>query len=64
MQPLEGFKILEMGTFGPATLAAGLLADLGMEVIRIEPPPHPSRSTTDNKDVDGDLIPIPPGGVS
>ena len=65
MQPLEGYKILEMGTFGPATLAAGLLADLGMEVIRIEPPAHPSRSVSSSKDkdVDGDGIPAPPGGV-
>lgn len=63
MQPLEGYKILEMGTFGPATLAAGLLADLGMEVIRIESPSHPSRSVTTSPDVDGDNIPAPPGGV-
>lgn len=52
-----------MGTFGPATLAAGLLADLGMEVIRIEPPLHPSRITTRSKEEDGDGIPAPPGGV-
>ncbi len=63
MQPLEGFTILEMGTFGPATQAAGLLADLGMEVIRIEPPPHPNRSSTTSTEVDGDGIPVPPGGV-
>lgn len=63
MQPLEDFRILEMGTFGPATQAAGLLADLGMEVIRIEPPPHPSRSVSSSEGVDGDGIPIPPGGV-
>ncbi|MBI4595143.1 MAG: CoA transferase [Candidatus Tectomicrobia bacterium] len=63
MQALEGYRILEMGTFGPATQAAGLLADLGMEVIRIEPPPHPSRSSTTSREVDGDGIPVPPGGV-
>lgn len=63
MQPLQDYRVLEMGTFGPATQAVGLLADLGMEVIRIEPPSHPSRSTTGKSEVDGDGIPIPPGGV-
>src|SRR5262245_23984309 len=37
--PLEGIKVVEIGFWvaGPAT--AGILADWGAEVIKIEPPP-------------------------
>lgn len=63
MEPLEGITCLEMGTFGPATFAAGLLADLGMTVIRVEPPPHPSRAVTSNDEIDGDNLPKTPGGI-
>ncbi|MSQ22904.1 MAG: CoA transferase [Dehalococcoidia bacterium] len=35
---LEGLKIIEMGTFGPATMAAGWLGDMGADIIMVEAP--------------------------
>ena len=35
--PLAGYRILEMGGIGPAPFAAMMLADLGAEVIRVDP---------------------------
>ena len=37
MGPLEGFRVIEMAGIGPGPYAAMLLADMGAEVIRIEP---------------------------
>lgn len=34
---LEGVKIIDMGTFGPANVTAGHLGDLGADVIVVEP---------------------------
>ncbi|MDP4014874.1 MAG: CaiB/BaiF CoA-transferase family protein [Candidatus Nanopelagicales bacterium] len=36
--PLVGLRVLEMGAIGPVPFAAGLLADLGAECLRIESP--------------------------
>src|SRR6202049_349211 len=37
-QPLEGLRVLELGSFVAAPLAARMLADFGAEVIKVEPP--------------------------
>ncbi len=36
--PLEGVKIIEIATYAPANIAAGWLADLGADIVVIEPP--------------------------
>ncbi len=38
MQALEGIRIVEIATHGPAAFCGGMLGDLGAEVIRIEVP--------------------------
>ena len=38
MLPLEGIHVLELDTRGPASFSAGMLGDLGAEVIRVELP--------------------------
>ena len=35
---LEGIKVIEMGTYGPAGYAAGWLADMGADVVMVESP--------------------------
>ncbi len=37
-QALEGLKVIEMGTTGPANMAAGWLGDMGADVIMVEAP--------------------------
>jgi formyl-CoA transferase len=37
-QPLAGVRVLELGSFVAAPLAARMLADFGAEVIKVEPP--------------------------
>ena len=37
-QPLAGVRVLELGSFVAAPLAARILADFGAEVIKVEPP--------------------------
>lgn len=39
--PLEGFRVLEVGSLIAGPFAGRLLADLGAEVIKIEPPDKP-----------------------
>ena len=36
--PLDGIKIIEIATYAPANMAAGWLADLGADIIVVEPP--------------------------
>ncbi|MEI2718456.1 MAG: CaiB/BaiF CoA-transferase family protein [Candidatus Nanopelagicales bacterium] len=36
--PLAGLKVVELNAIGPVPMAAGLLADLGADVLRIEAP--------------------------
>ena len=36
--PLDGVKIIEIATYAPANIAAGWLADLGAEIVVVEPP--------------------------
>ncbi|MFA7248304.1 MAG: CaiB/BaiF CoA-transferase family protein [Dehalococcoidia bacterium] len=36
--PLDGVKIIEIATYAPANMAAGWLADLGADIIVVEPP--------------------------
>ena len=36
--PLEGLKVVEVATWIAAPVAATILADLGADVIKIEPP--------------------------
>ena len=36
--PLDGVKVIEIAAFAPANMAAGWLADLGAEIVVIEPP--------------------------
>lgn len=38
MGPLAGIKVVELGSIGPAPMAAMLLADLGATVLRVERP--------------------------
>ena len=37
-RPLEGIRVVEMATFIAAPCTARFLADLGAEVIKVEPP--------------------------
>jgi len=38
MGPLDGVRIVEMGSIGPGPFAAMMLADMGADIIRIERP--------------------------
>ena len=61
--PLQDVKIIEMGNFGPSTYGVFMLGDLGADIVRVKPPPHPSRPKPGTAEVDEDGTPIPPGGV-
>ena len=50
MGPLEGIRIIEMAGIGPGPYAAMLLADMGAEVIRVEP------AGTENRWADRDVL--------
>ena len=36
MEPLQGYKVLELAGIGPGPMAAMLLADMGAQVLRVE----------------------------
>ena len=38
MGPLDGLRVLDIGTLFPAGLTAAMLGDLGADVIKVEPP--------------------------
>ena len=61
--PLQGVKIIEMGNTGPSTYGVFMLGDLGADIIRVKPPPHPSRPKAGSAEYDEDGTAIPPGGV-
>ena len=43
--PLEGIKVVELGVWVAGPGAAGILADWGADVIKVEPPSgYPARS--------------------
>src|SRR5262249_742873 len=41
--PLNGFKVLEFASIGPAPFAAMLLSDMGADIIRIDRKGSPAR---------------------
>ena len=41
--PLDGLKVIELGQLIAGPFAAKTLADFGADVVKIEPPPHPTR---------------------
>jgi alpha-methylacyl-CoA racemase len=41
--PLAGIRVVELSGIGPGPHAAMLLADMGADVVRVNPPPHRSR---------------------
>jgi len=47
MLPLEGIKVLDLGTMTPGKYCTFLLGDLGAEVIRVERPTGPSAAISD-----------------
>ncbi len=38
MGPLQGVRIIELAGLGPAPFGCMMLADLGADVVRVEPP--------------------------
>ncbi|MBW2295896.1 MAG: CoA transferase, partial [Deltaproteobacteria bacterium] len=58
--PMEGIKVVEMGVWVAGPAAAGILAEWGADVIKIEPPGlgDPARSFA--KMLGGDLDMNPP----
>lgn len=58
--PLEGLRVLELGTLIGGPFTGRLLADFGAEVIKIEPPdkPDPMRAWGKQKDGEGLWWPI------
>jgi alpha-methylacyl-CoA racemase len=47
--PLEGIRIVELGTQTPGKQCTGLLADLGADVIRVERPGAPTQITSEDR---------------
>jgi crotonobetainyl-CoA:carnitine CoA-transferase CaiB-like acyl-CoA transferase len=53
--PLEGLRVLDIGTLFPAGLCSAMLGDLGADVIKVEPPGGDSLRTMGAK-VDGQSL--------
>jgi formyl-CoA transferase len=58
-QPLNGVRVLELGSFVAAPLAARILADFGADVIKVEPPRRGDELRTW-----GTMIPTESGQIS
>jgi len=58
-QPLNGVRVLELGSFVAAPLAARILADFGADVIKVEPPRRGDELRTW-----GTMLPIESGQIS
>ncbi len=56
--PLEGVRVVELGVWVAGPAAAGILADWGADVVKIEPPTgDPARLFGKMLGVDGDVSP-------
>ena len=58
--PMEGIKVVEMGVWVAGPAAAGILADWGADVIKIEPPGLGDPARSFSKMLGGDLDINPP----
>lgn len=54
--PLDGVRVLELGSFIAGPFAGQLLADYGAEVIKVEPPGHGDAMRTWGRTLDGESL--------
>ena len=56
LRPLDGFRILELSWLGPGCVTTWLLADLGAEVVKVEPPDGSDNVRSFAPFVDGEAV--------